>query len=159
MAAVKAARDARNDWQTKTMASLESYLHEAVSAQGALATRRAEDLKKRGMVDFRRSSVADTILTAVKSLPTSAKVSCLFLSTDGIDEPPGRSGRTTPFTAAELPANVHIVFITPDGAIPRSSLFKGLKNPSTTAPDLAGAVAYARKMVTQPQSRGSYVTN
>jgi hypothetical protein len=152
VALVQARRAARLDWQQHTAAALDTFLHGAVSARGELAARWDAALKGRGMLDFRRSSVADTVVAAAQALPASAPHAFLVLATDFLDEPAGKAGRKTPFTEVELPPRIHLLFVTPDGSAPRSPLVRGLKNPGTAVKDLAGAVAYIKATVLNAQS-------
>lgn len=158
MAAVIAGRQSRADWQANASIKLEGFLHDASSAQQSLAQRWAAVFNRRGMVDFRRSSVADTIVAAAKTLPATTSHSFLVLATDFVDEPPGKMGRKTPFTAIEVPPHIHLIFLTADGNIPRSPLIKEMKNPTIVAKDLTGAVEYIKKIVNEPKSNGSLVT-
>ena len=159
MAAVISARQSRAAWQSNAMLKLEEFLNAAVSAQQSLAERWAAVFNRRGMIDFRRSSVADTILAAAKTLPLTTSHSFIVLATDFVDEPPGKPGRKTAFTAIELPPHIHLVFLTPDGGLPRSPLIKGLKNPNTAVKDLADAVDYIKKTVIGAERADSLVTN
>jgi hypothetical protein len=83
---------------------------------------------------------ADTVIAAARKAAMAHR-GYLVCATDGIDLPAGRKARSKPFTAAELPPELTLVWVTPAGVAPRSPLFAGLKNPTRVVPDLGSAVA------------------
>lgn len=91
--------------QAKT--KVETFQLNAMELQQSTQSRFDRELLKRGTLDYPRSDISNMIPLAVKKLSNQG-ARILILNTDCIDTVEWRDSRKTPFTKAEIPADIQI---------------------------------------------------
>lgn len=89
--------------------------------------------------NYRRSDFGGVILRASALLSEMSGIKILILNTDCLDAPLGKPSRTSAFTAAELPADIVLIFVNTSGRPQESPLFAKLENTVVAAESLPAA--------------------
>lgn len=116
------------DFDRKLKAYATAHSAEKDTFAAEMLRRQVELTEKYRAGSWKRSDVAGGILAAVKSMPEASGFRCIICNSDVEDLPVKGEPRKKPFTTAELPVDVVVIFVNQSRRPDTSSLFKGCPN-------------------------------
>jgi len=126
------------EYRRTTDARSETFLEQVMRNQLEINKRMDQILLERRGKDFRRSDQVGVITRASQLLGANG-TRYLVANSDCVDAPGKRAARRTPLTPQELDPGIVLIFVNTTGNAQKAALFRGLKNPVLSAPDLETA--------------------